>query len=229
MLAFFRLLGRLRFNRRRADKGPAKPLRRRRPHVEELEPRVLLANQSFVVPAEVPGTLEVRTVERLAAFRNEMGVFAVQDAAGRVGGLLPGQKGYARAALRNARPLFDGAQEPGTAADLPFAPGTRVGFYLIQNGTRARWRRRNADNRPGRGPLALFSFSAANPHHFDHCRTVVEGDRVSLYWEDVAGGDNDFNDLIATIPLAPRPSPALAAASPTARIATPPPAPPKHR
>ena len=69
---------------------------------------------------------------------NEIGVFAVDDAQGRVDGLLPTDSGYLKAALQKAQVIFSVLPD-----DLLSSPnrilqglgGQQLAFYLIQNGT----------------------------------------------------------------------------------------------
>jgi hypothetical protein len=70
-------------------------------------------------------------------------------------------------------------------------------MYLIQNATKAKFLARNPENRLGKGPLAFFSFQAANPDGFEHVRRVSS---TRLGFEDMTnGGDKDYNDLIVDI------------------------------
>jgi hypothetical protein len=69
---------------------------------------------------------------------NEIGVFAVDDAQGRVNGLLPTDSGYLKAALQKAQVIFSVLPD-----DLLSSPnrilqglgGQQLAFYLVQNGT----------------------------------------------------------------------------------------------
>src|SRR5262245_3586062 len=88
------------------------PRRPSRPVLEELEPRLPPASDFFVVPGAAGESVAVRFdwLRREAAFNNEIGVYRVEDEAGRVAGLLPGQDGYAQAALSAARVVFSSGQ-----------------------------------------------------------------------------------------------------------------------
>src|SRR5262245_31416197 len=135
-----------------------------KPAVEPLEDRTVLT-RFFQLPgvADQPLPLHATLAGRDSSFRSEVGCFVVQDAQGRVDGLLPGQRGYARAALRNARLLFGPGAGARSQQSLTLPGGTQLGFYLIQNGSRAGWSARNPGNTPGRGPFVFFAFPAANP------------------------------------------------------------------
>jgi len=143
-------------------------------------------------------TISFEGLGRSAGFRNEIGVFRVEDAEGRVAGLLPGDPGYAQAAVRAAQLVFGSRTPSGATQQLVFSGGDRLAFVLIQNGTMARFLERNPQNVSGAGPLAFFSLAAANPDSFDHLRITHLPDGTVLYaWEDqTGGGDQDFNDVI---------------------------------
>ena len=70
-------------------------------HPEELEPRLLLATDSYLLPGDSSGLFQVGFTlnQRHAVLTNEVGVYAVDDDAGRVAGLLPSDPGYAAAAM----------------------------------------------------------------------------------------------------------------------------------
>jgi hypothetical protein len=138
---------------------------------------------------------------RDASYRNELGIFLVDDAQGRVGSLLPGEPGYLQAALADGRrfTLFDSGAAPGAVTTLALAAGQRFGSYLIQNASFQQWQARNSGNGLG-GPLVLLSL-AVNPDGFDHRRSQSLGQNTwQVRWEDLTGGgDGDFNDAVLTI------------------------------
>jgi hypothetical protein len=147
-------------------------------------------------------TLQFDWTFREASYNNEIGYFVVDDDAGRVGGIAPGEAGYAQAALSSTarRLLFASGQKAGPGVDLTLAGGTRLMFYIIQNNTTSNWLATNPQNSSA-GSIALFSVTAANPDGFDHVRsqdTTYGG--VQLNWEDQSGGgDRDFNDVVFSV------------------------------
>ncbi|MGL6073356.1 MAG: FG-GAP-like repeat-containing protein [Fimbriiglobus sp.] len=71
--------------------------------------------------------------------------------------------------------------------------GSFFGFYLVQNASASDWRAANPTNALGSGPLAFFSFAAANPDGFAH---MLRPGRNRYAFEDqTGGGDQDFNDV----------------------------------
>ena len=142
-------------------------------------------------------TLTIKLVSRQAKYKNEFGLYTVDDASGRIGTLRPGDPGYARAALARTKLVFTAQTKIGTQRTLQLTAGSFYGMYLIQNSTRAKFLARNPENRLGKGPLAFFSFAAANPDGFDHIRRPTS---TTFAFEDLTnGGDKDFNDLIIDI------------------------------
>ena len=152
----------------------------------------------------VPGTggepLAVRLVrlDENTDYHNEFGVFTVDDAAGRVNGLLPGESGYAAAALAESRvrPFFL-VSGSVSEAEVLLPSGGHFGFYLVQNASVVDWRFGNPANTIGTGPLAFFSFPAANPDRFVH---MLRPGRLRFAFEDLTGGgDADFNDVTVAV------------------------------
>ncbi len=146
-------------------------------------------------------------VGRFASYRSELGLFLVDDAAGRIGSVGPGEPGYARAALSRRQFFFDRLAPVGTSHTLNLPAGSFYGWYLVQNSSSLRFLASNAGNRPGGGPLMFFSFRAANPDATGHLRQLT-WNRVGF--EDLTfGGDRDFNDLIVDIGMTHRGPPWL--------------------
>lgn len=133
---------------------------------------------------------------REAAFNNEMGVFYVDDAQGRIGNLLPSDPGYAVAALtrQGSQVIFASGQTAGATTEVDLPSQQYVGFYLIQNSTTAKFLRQNPTNQVGQGPLAFFFFPEANPDGIVHIQNKATNE---IGWEDLTGGgDRDFDDLV---------------------------------
>ncbi|WP_291995607.1 tandem-95 repeat protein [Candidatus Accumulibacter sp. ACC003] len=145
-------------------------------------------------------TLSFSWTIRRAAYANEIGVYRVDDADGRIGNRLPGDAGYAAAALADSRAtlVFASDARPGEQAALVLPSGQYVAFYLVQDASRTQWQNHNAANAIGRGPLAFFSIQAANPDRSDHLRVRLQPDgSLTLAWEDLLfGGAGDFDDAL---------------------------------
>jgi hypothetical protein len=139
--------------------------------------------------------LTVKWLSKEAGFRNEMGFFIVDDATGRIGNLMPGDAGYAAAALGgNRQVLFAQSQGPGQIGQYDLPSGQYLGWYLIQDATTEQWLSQNPFNQIGQGPLAFFSYPGANPDGLSH---VHYRNGNEMAWEDLTGGgDHDYDDLI---------------------------------
>ncbi len=141
---------------------------------------------------------------REAAYNNEVGIYRVSDADGRVGGLLPGTAGYAKAALAagNAQVVFASGMGTGAHASVDLEGGALYAFYIIQNGKTSTFLSSNPDNKVDGRPLAFFSIAAANPDKFDHAHAGIAAQTglLNLRWEDLTGGgDTDLNDVVLTV------------------------------
>ncbi|MCI0683759.1 MAG: peptidylprolyl isomerase [Gemmataceae bacterium] len=131
-------------------------------------------------------------------FRNEVGFFEVDDATGSIDGLDPGDEGYAQAAIERSVRVFARRSPVGAVRNRFLSGGGFFGFYLIQHGTALSFLRFNPGNSlQSRGPLAYFSFDAANPDGAEHFRWLSN---TRFAFEDGRnGGDKDFNDFVGTI------------------------------
>ena len=154
------------------------------------------AQTAYLVPGQ-PGEVTRVTFKfrgRIASFRNEFGLFLVDDATGRIGELRPRDPGYAAAALEGRQVVFSRNQKPGTVTNLVLPAGRYFATYLVQNGTSRQFLASNPENRLDLRPRTFFSFTAANPDHFQHVRRPAPN---VLAWEDqTRGGDKDFNDAV---------------------------------
>jgi cyclophilin family peptidyl-prolyl cis-trans isomerase len=133
-----------------------------------------------------------------SGLRHEIGLFALDGPDGRVGDLLPGDPGYAVAALSSAsRQTIFNASRPALGQQTLTLPSDQLfGFYLVTSGTTEQFLAANPTNTRAGGPLAYFTFPEANPDGLDHTRWQSENE---LAWEDLfGGGDLDFNDIAFT-------------------------------
>ncbi|MES2205595.1 MAG: tandem-95 repeat protein [Pseudomonadota bacterium] len=142
------------------------------------------------------------TLSRNAAYSDEVGFFKVDDATGRIGNLMPGDVGYAQAALAASRTItiFAGNEKSGTKTFVLDA-GQFYASYLIQNDTLERWRSKNPISAAAaNAPVAFFSTVKTNVDKIDHLRTTTLSDgTLKMAWEDLmGGGDQDFNDVLIT-------------------------------
>ena len=129
----------------------------------------------------------------------DVGVYFVDDKDGTVGGLHPGDAGYAAAALAaaNSQVLFAAGDTDTTSVTV--TAGKYLAFYLITSGTTANFLSTNSTNGVG-DVRALFSFDAANPDSVNHFRWYAPGQQktdpnaVELHIMDqVAGKASDFD------------------------------------
>src|SRR5262245_30962865 len=117
--------------------------RKARLNLESLEDRLAPANDLFAVSAAAgdapgaPAQVRFEWGSSKAAFRNEVGVYALDDGDGRVDGLLPSDAGYAAAALSRGQVVFASGARQGAKNTLTFQPGQLLGLYLVSNGSTA--------------------------------------------------------------------------------------------
>jgi RHS repeat-associated protein len=165
----------------------------------------LFDGSTFVVPGTPGGRAAFASdvLRRFTELPGELGVFRVDDRDERVGALRPGDDGYAQVALSADRRirLFAPTAEPGTGAGVELGAGQRYAFYLIRGGSFEEWAAAGFANTPGLG--SVFPFPAANPGGAAQFRV---GPRNRAAFEDIAGLDDDFNDVIMDVRLAGEPS-----------------------
>jgi hypothetical protein len=136
--------------------------------------------------------LKVLLSDSKSSFVNEVGVFVVDDASGKINGLSVGDAGYSKAALARAKVIFSAlSNKPGgfDASNLgslvEFTSGANLRFYLVKNSsTEDTLKSSNFTN-------VLFSKDSTKIDNLGNSNFVVN-------WED-GSGINDFKDLGITI------------------------------
>ncbi|MEQ9371187.1 MAG: DUF4114 domain-containing protein [Coleofasciculus chthonoplastes F3-SA18-01] len=121
-----------------------------------------------------------------AEYDNDFGFYVIDDSDGRIGGLLPGDSGYAEAAVR---------QRLDTNVGLP--AGTLVAPFIIGDGTVEEFLAENPANQSSEDVMAYFAFIGANPDGVDHVRLL--GDNTFGFEDKFGGGDRDYNDLVVQV------------------------------
>ncbi|BFM40186.1 Ig-like domain-containing protein [Synechocystis sp. LKSZ1] len=146
--------------------------------------------------------LKVTLLNNNAGFNNEVIFFKVEDDAGTINGLKPGDAGYLETALARSRVIFsaiNGAtspfNEPLTRIFEDFTPTDRLSFALIQNSTLD-----DALDGLSLGqalPNIFWSLETANKDGINHANlTAFSPSSFTLSFEDLAGGgDLDYNDI----------------------------------
>jgi hypothetical protein len=167
--------------------------------VVALAPSLRLEGQVLVAegPPQMELPVSISVVSQRTNYRNEVG-FIILDADGRVRGLRPGQRGFARVALRNRVVLSRGGRKrSGTKQTIRVPAGARIVFYLVQNGSAGRLLASNPNNRAGREPMAFFTMPGAGGPRGNLVRvSPLAGGGYRFAFEDRPGGDRDFNDAV---------------------------------
>jgi hypothetical protein len=146
----------------------------------------------------------------------EIGLFQVDGPDGRIGNLLPGQPGYAQAALAIRQTLFAAGATASQSASVNLAGGSWFGMYQIDTGTAANLLTKNPTNSAAGAEHAFFSFKAANPDSVEHFRDFApEGATQSVPGTDgslqihgmskLNGTSKDFDDFLMTATFTPAP------------------------
>jgi glycerophosphoryl diester phosphodiesterase len=169
-----------------------------------LEKPLNLAPSTFSKPGEdifnlsgvgAKQKLQVSFTGRNSTQVNELGVFVVDDATGKINGIAPGAAGYTETALQRGRVVFSTISNvpsgfnPNTLSRvLEFNSGENLRFFLVRNGT--------LDSvRTGQTPNANVLFSNPSTQRI----TSASDGSFTLGWKDGANNAADFNDLVVKI------------------------------
>jgi hypothetical protein len=138
---------------------------------------------------------------REAAFDNVVGLYKIDDASGTVGGIAPGDTGYARAAIENrvGNIELSPANQRQVNLNATLDGGSLYAPFILVDSLPLVFLSQNPDNLVGPGPNAYFLFGAANPDRAD--RVVLLGNNTFGFEDLPGGGDFDYNDLIFTVDL----------------------------
>ncbi|BAY09969.1 Calx-beta domain-containing protein [Calothrix sp. NIES-2098] len=140
--------------------------------------------------------LQVTLTGNSSKLVNELGVYVVDDAQGKINGIAPGAAGYTQAALERARVIFsaivnrpNGFNSNDLKSLLEFNSGENLRFYLVKNST--------IDAvKSGISAITDVLFSSAATQKI----TDLGSDGFSLAWQDGSGNStNSFQDLVVKI------------------------------
>jgi len=154
---------------------------------------------------QVPGqagesvSLESSVKFRGAEYNNEMGVAYVDDASGRVGELMPADRGWLQALVGRAQhsTVLNSGVKQGDIGQVQLSAGRHFVFYLVQDNSLVEWQAKNPTNDLSLRPQLFTSIESANADRFDHVRETISPEAIDLAWEDIEfGGDENFTDLI---------------------------------
>jgi hypothetical protein len=140
-----------------------------------------LRAQSGAVPFEL-------VLQDGAGYENTFGLYIVDDLSGRIGELQPGDRDYPAVAI-------------GKRVDLsqPLPGGTLLAPFIVSRGSITEFLEENPTNNRQQNVVAYFPFITANPDGFDHL--ILLGDNTFAFEDSFAGGDLDYNDVIAQVQL----------------------------
>ncbi|MGK7929595.1 MAG: DUF4347 domain-containing protein, partial [Spirulina sp.] len=138
---------------------------------------------------------------REANFDNVVGLYKIDDINGTVGGLAPGDAGYAKAAIENrvTNISLSPANQTQTSLSIALDGSSLYAPFIIVKSTPTAFLNDNPNNAVSANSNAYFLYSAANPDSFDHL--VLLGNNTFGFEDLFNGGDRDYNDIIFTVDL----------------------------
>jgi hypothetical protein len=141
-------------------------------------------------------------LNREAAFNNFIGFYQVVDDNGgidtdgdKLADILPGQTGYAQAAVQRRVEGIDltvNNQATATFTNKQLIGGAIFAPFIISNGTVDQFLNNQVDQ-------VYFAYLGANPDQTDHIRLL--GNNIFGFEDLPGGGDQDFNDVIVRVNL----------------------------
>jgi cyclophilin family peptidyl-prolyl cis-trans isomerase len=159
----------------------------------------------YVVPGVI-GASQQLTFQFLSAesnARSEYGFFKVDNVAGQIGTLKPGDAGYFAAAMARKQIVFAKGTAVGTSTNVTVNGGDLLVMYIVQDDTSANLLAQNPTNaKLADKPIAFFSLASANPDGTGHYLAASDpsDNQVTAGWEDgTNGGDRDFNDMVVNV------------------------------
>lgn len=171
--------------------------------------------QTYKVPGSGTFTFKADFIYREATYNNELGFYAVEDNAGTVDGLKPGDPGYVSTALSSAQIIFPSGSNAYVADfSTELLGGQILVFFIVQNNTLVNLIANNPNNEPNKSPKAYFSIDSLNPDGQDHFVgfNKADGSQIQFGFEDLTGGgDRDYDDVVYNIdsPVQPLPEAGL--------------------
>lgn len=114
--------------------------------------------QTYQVPGTGSFAFQADFIYREATYNNELGFYIVDNNAGAVGELEPGEPGYLEAALNRASIIFpSGSNAYVQDYSTELQGGQILVFFIVQNNNLTSLRANNPNNNLGRTPIAFFS------------------------------------------------------------------------
>jgi uncharacterized protein YkwD len=127
-----------------------------------------------------------------ASYRNYAGLYRVDDVAGKIGNLNPGDAGYMTAALKRSKEVNRGVEFDRDGISAKNLDGGYIyAPFVVADGTVDQVL--NSSN-PKTTPRVYFNYVAANADGFDHIKSL--GANKFGFEDTYGGGDKDYNDLI---------------------------------
>jgi FtsP/CotA-like multicopper oxidase with cupredoxin domain len=139
--------------------------------------------------------IKITLNERSSRLVNELGIFVVDDAEGRINGIAPGAQGYIQAALARSKQIFSAIANPPNGFSnsnltslLELNSGANMRFYLVRNST-------TSGVLAGSTSTTEVLFADVSTAKI----TELSTDIYSLAWKDGSNNSVDFKDLVVTV------------------------------
>jgi RHS repeat-associated protein len=138
-----------------------------------------------------------------STYKNEIGLFKVDDDLGTIDGIAPSDPRYLQIALDPSRrkTIFaDSANAALITNSIGLQNGDRIAFYLVADAKADEVLTKNPKNERSSAGNVFFSIASANPELDVHLRSQFVDGKLKLSWEDMwGGGDRDFDDVVLKV------------------------------
>ena len=135
---------------------------------------------------------------------SEIGVFALDDATGKIGGISPGAAGYLKAVADSARPIFttlNGSFFRTAKREIALDPNKVYEFFQIKDGSIADFQQQIADGKtPTNISFALPDASGNSPIKITN-NSANNGYKVSVNNDELVLNVVDLDGAVANVPI----------------------------
>jgi Domain of unknown function (DUF4114)/RTX calcium-binding nonapeptide repeat (4 copies) len=114
---------------------------------------------------------------------NEIGIFAIDDSSGKIGGIAPGSAGYLKAVTDTAKPIFstlDGSFFSTAKREISLDPSRSYEFFQVQNGSIADLQQQLADGKTPTNILFALPDASGNSPIKLTSNSTNDGYKVSV-------------------------------------------------
>jgi Domain of unknown function (DUF4114) len=138
---------------------------------------------------------------------NEIGIFAIDDPTGKIGGIAPGAAGYLKAVVDTAKPIFatlDGSFFSTAKREISLDPNRSYEFFQVQNGSIADLQQQIADGKTPTNILFALPDASGNSPIEITSNSTNDGYKVSVNNDELVLNVTRLDGTGANMPIGSR-------------------------